>query len=716
MAYNGHEDLPADDREIYGRDALIGTVDTLVRDHRLVTLWGPGGVGKTRVAIRIASTVRRPFQDGVRFVDLRTAASEGDVLAAVLASFRAQTVATELMATTLVRALGATRVLVVLDNCEHVLDAVRGVISSILDHCPSAHLLTTSREPLSLWDERAVEVEPLPVPPADAGQRAAPNDAAVRLFIDRAEASRPGFAAAQPDMTRVIELCRAAAGLPLALELLGARVGVEGLDGAPADVIHRLVTAPMSQALTRTLSSLGEAPRSLFGALSIFQGSFDRRQATSLSPDVGDATTVLDHLVRTAMVQKAEGDRFRVLEPFRGVGLERLTPDLDARLRDDHAQMMLERAEAAGALLRTSEEAASVAQFSGDFADLRAAFQHFVERRQLEEAARLAIGAFQFCLFQPRPEGHAWVRLVASRTKGSDPWAAEIFGGAALASWYAGESSRAMELGLESVEIASSNGGSDRWARMALADAYGYVGDLDGAVPHYLEVVRASKDDEPFWQIHGRGFEAVGLAMVGLIDQAQRRVEGALRQAADLRNPDCTQWAFYALGRVLSLSDRQAACEAFETGMQASASVGSRFNVGVDLVEWVGLKTRDGRAGHGRAGHAGPARSPRRLGQSGSAVASVARGGSHPAGGRRHGGRGARDAGASGPASDAQAFTGRDRRRRLRATGLGSTSSDFLVDAPGARQGDDRARAAVHVSRTPQATVGQRCRRLIGRG
>ena len=116
-----------------------------------MTLWGPGGVGKTRVAIRIASTVRRPFQDGVRFVDLRTAASEGDVLAAVLASFHAQTVATELMATTLVRALGTTRVLVVLDNCEHVLDAVRGVISSILDHCPSAHLLTTSREPLSLW-------------------------------------------------------------------------------------------------------------------------------------------------------------------------------------------------------------------------------------------------------------------------------------------------------------------------------------------------------------------------------------------------------------------------------------------------------------------------------------------------------------------------------------------------------------------------------------
>jgi class 3 adenylate cyclase len=590
VAYSGFEDLPPDDRDVYGRDELISMVGELLRQHRLVTLWGPGGVGKTRVSIRLATMARRPFHDGVRFVDLRPASSESDVVLAVLAAFRAQRVSSEPPEETLTRALGATRVLVVLDNCEHVLAATRSVATTILEMCPGARILATSRQPLGVWPEYAVEVEPLPVPPAEG--LAADELArwpAVQLFLDRAEASHPGFTSSDLDARTVVALCRAAAGLPLALELLGARVGVEGLDGAPADIVHRLATGPLADSLAKTLSTIGERPRQLFCTLSVFEGSFDREQARRMTAELEGASTRLDHLIRTALVQKVDAGRFRVLEPFRAVGLARLGRDAEARSRRDHARLMLERAEDAWAAMRTDEEARSVAQFGADFTDHRSAFRFLIDDGALDEAARLAIALFQFCFFQPRPEGHRWVRTVASRCTGNEPWAADALGAAALAAWYAGDSRRAILFGTASVEKASRHG-SDRWGRMALADAYGYSGDLDAAVPHYLEVVRAARDDEPFWHVHGLGFEAVGLAMYGSTDAALARAELAMTRARALGNPDCTQWAFYALGRALTPSEPSAACEAFESGMRASASVGSRFNVGVDLVEWVALK------------------------------------------------------------------------------------------------------------------------------
>jgi hypothetical protein len=374
------------------------------------------------------------------------------------------------------------------------------------------------------------------------------------------------------------------------LELLGARVGVEGLDGAPLDIVNRLATGPMAESVARTLSTIGEQPRELFSALSVFEGPFDRDQAVRMSPNDGGASARLDHLVRTALVQKIDTGRFRVLEPFRASGLAALGRLGQQSARRGHAQMMLERAEGAAASMRTAEEAHTVAQLATEFADHRGAFEFLVTSGDLDDAARLAIALFQFCLFQPRPEGHAWVRTVASRCAGNEPWAAEALGAAALASWFAGDSIGAISFGSRSVEAASTQPGADRWARLALADAYAYTGHIEAALPHYAEVVTAARDDEPFWRVHGLGYEAIGLAMAGSMGAAMKRADQAVAGARELGNPDCTQWAFYALGRTLAHTEPVAACAAFETGMRESASVGSRFNVGIDLVEWVAIK------------------------------------------------------------------------------------------------------------------------------
>jgi tetratricopeptide (TPR) repeat protein len=257
--------------------------------------------------------------------------------------------------------------------------------------------------------------------------------------------------------------------------------------------------------------------------------------------------------------------------------------------------MMLGRAEEIAPLLRTEHEARAVASLGSEFAEYRAAVTYFLEQDELAEAARLVIALFQFCLFQPRPEGHHWASMVADRLVGDEEYAAEVLGAAALASWFVGDMADAVERGRRAIAASEVSGGSDRWARTALIDALGYSGDIEAVGPHYVALVTGLRgDDDPFWQINGLGLEAIGLTMFGQSDAATRRAERALGLARQLGNPDSMQWGFYALGRVLAPADPVGACEAFEQAMRASREVDSRFHFALDLVEWAALKRRLG--------------------------------------------------------------------------------------------------------------------------
>ena len=128
------------------------------------------------------------------------------------------------------------------------------------------------------------------------------------------------------------------------------------------------------------------------------------------------------------------------------------------------------------------------------------------------------------------------------------------------------------------VAIAADSGGSALWARQALIYSLGYAGDLDAVTPHYLALVNGIRDsDEPFWRVYGLGIEAISLTMFGMLEDANRRVAQALTLAHRVGNPDCINWAFYTLGRVLAASDPLGVCEAFEQAMRAAREVGSRF-------------------------------------------------------------------------------------------------------------------------------------------
>lgn len=576
------EDLPPDETELIGRDGTLAVAAEMIAKHRLVTLWGPGGVGKTRVAVRAATAARRPFVDGVRFVDLSALHDSGAVADALGAGLRVQALAGEQPIESLVRALREARMLVVLDECERVLDGVRQVVDAVLSSCRAIHVLVTTRQPLGTTVERTLEVRPLPIPPLD-------NESidvlerlpSVQLFLARLPASS-GLTLAERNGPAIAAICRETDGLPLALEVAAARAGIEGLgaheSSLPESVLDRLPAGGASE---------------LYSRLAAFSGPFPRELAVRIAPDASRAGRDLDQLVRTAMVQRDDTTppQYRLLAPFR----QRVRAELDDDQRTSigrlHAALMLERAEEISRLIRTDQEAAAVSAFRAEFVEYRTALELFLEQGLVAEAGRLVVALFLFCLFEPRPEGHRWAAAVAERLSADEPNAADVLGAAALGAWFAGDTSTAIRLGNRAVGAS----GSDYWARLALVDAFGYAGDVDAAVPHFLALVTAMRADaDPFWQVNGLGFDAIGLTMVGRSEDARRRAERALGLARQLGNPDCLHWGFYALGRSLAATDPVGAREAYEQAMRAAREVDSQFNAGLALVEWVGLERRSG--------------------------------------------------------------------------------------------------------------------------
>ncbi len=592
--------LPHDDVALIGRDDELERLKVLLADHNIVTLWGPAGVGKTRLAVRLATALRARFPDGVRFVDLASVRDPGDVARSAVNALCAQPIAEEPLQETVLRTLQSTNILLVLDNCEQVLDGVRPLISAALRRCTNLRVLTTSREPLAIPRECPVEVHPLGVPRASTANidELAASDS-VKLFL-----AHVGFGLTNDNAEAVMAICRATDGLPLALELAGARASVEGLDvvdptsGRPVTSVASAIAHAdaIDDALRRTLSLLSAEEARYFSRLSVFTGPFSREMGLGMSSDEIVGRSMLERLVRTALVQRlGEVGRYRLLEPARRFAQSQLHDDERAAAGWAHARMMLARAEDQAPRMQTDEERHAVSAIRDEFAEHRAAFQWFLEHDSIADAGRLVRAMFQYCLSQPAPEGHQWASAVADRLAGDEPYAIEILGCAALGRWFAGDTSSAIRLAERALTTPESNEASNRWALTALVDAYGYAGELTALVPHYLALVKSLRESrEQYWQVNGLGYEAIALATTGRMVEAGRRASQTIALARDTGNPECLHWGFYSLGRVLAATDPRAACEAFEQAMRASRSISSNFHVALALVEWVALKRQLG--------------------------------------------------------------------------------------------------------------------------
>lgn len=336
--------LPADMTSLVGREPESAQVRRLLGGSRLVTLTGMGGVGKTRLALHVAHRVRRGFTDGAAFVELAELADP-----ALVALTVAQAVSTPVhqqdVVATIIDYLRGRELLLVLDNCEHLIDETAILVRNLLSACAGLRVLATSREPLRVAGEHVFEVKPLSLQPSPAppAHNQTERSEAVSLFIERAVAAAPGFQISSENAEKVEEICRRLDGLPLAIELAAGRM--RGL--SPSELLDRLddrdrllssgdrSAAPRHQSLWATLDwsyDLCSIPeRTLWERLSIFTGSVHLEAAESIcSGDDLPRESVVEHI--STLVDKsilalhgADGRAtYRMLETVRDYGRRRL--------------------------------------------------------------------------------------------------------------------------------------------------------------------------------------------------------------------------------------------------------------------------------------------------------------------------------------------------------------------------------------------------------
>ena len=387
--------LPVQLTSFVGRDDDIEGVAKALTEARLVTLTGVGGVGKTRLALQVAGEVLPTFVDGAWLCEL-AATNDADLLAqVVVAALAVQSRPGRSLAESVCDYLSGKQALIVLDNCEHLLDAAAELAEAILLAAPGVRVLATSREPLGVAGERLLGVPSLDVTSAsESSLEAIAACEAVQLFMDRAAATRSGLELDATNAEAIMEICRRLDAIPLAIELAAARVTsmsppeIAGL----LDERFRLLTGGRRRGVERhqtlraavewSYSLLDERERVVFDRLGVFAGSFDADAATAVAGDdelaAWDVRDALDDLVAKSMVVLDDSPdattRYRLLETLRRYALERL--DDTGRTEEHrrrHAEHYAAFAEAAGPGLEGSDEAAWVGRFGAELDNLRAA-------------------------------------------------------------------------------------------------------------------------------------------------------------------------------------------------------------------------------------------------------------------------------------------------------------------------------------------------------
>jgi predicted ATPase/DNA-binding winged helix-turn-helix (wHTH) protein len=388
--------LPAQVSSFIGRERELLDLRAMLTRHRLVTLAGVGGIGKTRLALELAAIAAHAYADGVWFVDLAKVSDPRLVANAVASSFGVREEAGRPAIDTLREFATDRTLLIILDNCEHLLLACAQLGKELLQAGQRVTIVATSREPLHVPGEATFPVAPLPVPaPGGAlSHDAMDGSAAVRLFVDRASAVRPDFALTRKNTAAVAQVCRDLDGIPLALELAAARVRAMSVEAIVEHLTDRFAllkggdrtALPRQQTLRATIDwsydLLAPQERALLRRLSVFAGGFalDAAEAVGSGDDVpaNDVLDLLGHLVDKSLIAfDAQVERYRMLETVRQYALARLTESGgEPGTRDRHLEFYVALAEHAGREIYGPKQATWHKRLNAEREDVLLAFTH----------------------------------------------------------------------------------------------------------------------------------------------------------------------------------------------------------------------------------------------------------------------------------------------------------------------------------------------------
>jgi predicted ATPase/DNA-binding NarL/FixJ family response regulator len=546
--------LPAELTEFVGRRAELAQVRAALEGARLVTLTGPGGIGKTRLALRVAAGAGRAFDDGVWLAELGGLRDPGLLVDEVARSLGLSDRSARWAVASLADYLAERQVLLVLDQCEHLADACAVLADALLRSCPGLRILATSRHVLGLAGEVTVTVPPMTVPAIDDPNEPAEllRFEAVRLFAERAAAVLPGFAVDASNGAAVAGVCRALDGIPLAVELAAVRLRslspeqilsrldsrFQLLSGGPAGAPrHRTLQA----ALEWSYELLTEAEQAMWRRMSVFAGSFDLDAAEAVCAvgrvGAGQTADLVDALVaKSILFREGHGPaRYRLLDTIAEFGLTKVRGrGNERRLRRRHRAWY-------GALAARQEafgpgRAAWIAALDADHENLRAAL-----RFCLAEPGEAAAGAQMACDLWRYWETHGHLtegrRILAGLLERLDPAAPMrpralwVAGFLALVQGDLPDARNLLEAGLATAEEAGDVR-SVAYASSQLGFVRYYLGEVDrgyALAEKSLTLARQSADQIGV---------VLGLTQLGFIDLCSRE----MRKAAD-RFSECARLA-----------------------------------------------------------------------------------------------------------------------------------------------------------------------------
>ncbi len=592
-----------------GRDDDLQRVAELLAVRRLVSIIGPGGVGKTRLARHAADAVRDRYVDGIIWVELSSLGDAADVPAVMARDLRLSVAPGEALLDQVADALAGRRVLVVLDNCEHLADGVAIVADRIADD-DLVDVLLTSRVPVRVDDEHVVVLAPLA------------EDDAARLFLDRLEAVAAPDVHAPACADVVAEIVRRLDGLPLVLELAAARVpglGLRGLRDALDEPFGVLNGGRRSErhgslldVVEWSVRLLTDAQRELFIAMATFVGPVELAAVAAVSGSEVSVAGTLADLVDRSLVTLHDGDpaTYGMFELLRAYGRRHLTSDRRAaELAERHARWAVRLAEALFAAETTPEQGTARRRFDVHLPDLRAAHAWLRDNERTDELIRLTI------VFAH----HAYHRLLVDLVRlveetlqvvahVNDPLRIRLLGLAAGSSWVRGDLALAKRYSAEAMDLADSLGATDLTA--AAHEALGMVlimgGDLDGARTE-CERARclAAADGD-------HSTEAFALADLGLSatyagdDTAAAHYGDALDALATaVGAPSIRGYAAYLHGERLAERDPTAATRHLTDAVAAAEEADDPFLAGVARHTLMTTAARMDDAGHALTSFAG---------------------------------------------------------------------------------------------------------------
>ena len=577
------DNLPLEPSSFVGREREIAEVEGLLSDRRLLTLRGPGGAGKTRLALAIAQEMVEEFESGVWWVELAPLSDPELVVRATAAALGVREAPDRSPTEALVEHLKGRRALLILDNCEHLVEACADLADTLLRTCPELKILATSREPLRIAGETNFMVPSLSVPDP---RRLPPTGEltgyeAVQLFVERARSRLPAFVMTAENAPAVVDVCRKLDGIPLAIELAAARtrvLSVEQISEKLEDPLALLTTgvrtaAPRHRTLRATLQwsyeLLSEGERELLGRLSVFAGGWDLEAAevVGAAGEPADAGLVLDLLSnlvdKSLVVAEAEADgalRYRMLEPIRQFAREMLEESQEApEVRRRHAEHYLALAETAEPELLGADQGRWLQRLRTELGNLRAALSWSLEPGEEEERARLrlrlAAALWRFWGAEGFEEGKRWLQTALERDPGGFPAVrAKALRGLGYILFFQQDYARAIAALEEAIalykELGDNSGTAFALANLGYAVVHGGYRERVAAFVQEGEALMRERDLE----VHARAFLRIILAHAAMeeddLDWAVAQLEEGLalcRELGDLRN---TSMSLFLLGMI----------------------------------------------------------------------------------------------------------------------------------------------------------------------